>query len=178
MRDYEMMYIIHPEQDAAGLKVIMDSLDTRINRDGTVTAHDLLGRRRLAYPMKKQTQGIYCLINFTISPELIGGLQQFLAIDHHETVLKYLLLVDEKRGIRPTAQTLPEISEEALAAAAAEAEEAAARAVLIETEEGLSPVDQPDEAAIAEAAAELEREAIGAVEDADEPIGGLPGSDE
>ncbi|MBI5830916.1 MAG: 30S ribosomal protein S6 [Armatimonadetes bacterium] len=138
MRDYEMMYVIHPDQDAAGIKAVMESITTRVGRDGTVTAHDMLGRRRLAYPMKKATQGTYCLCNFTASPEVISGIQQFLQIDHHETILRYLLLIDEKRGVRPPGQPLPEDAPEAAAEEAVEQVEA----VMVETADGLASVNE------------------------------------
>ena len=148
MRDYEMMYVIHPDQDASGIKSVMESIATRIGRDGTVTANDLLGRRRLAYPMKKQTQGTYCLINFTTSPDAIAGIQQFLQIDHHETILRYLLLIDEKRGVRPPAQALPE--ETAPETPEEVAEEVPT--VMVETADGLTAVGEaPAEEPVAEA---------------------------
>jgi len=165
MRDYEMMYVIHPDQDAAGIKSVMESITTRVGRDCTVTAHDMLGRRRLCYPMKKATQGVYCLCNFTADPASIAGIQQFMQIDHHETVLRYLLLIDEKRGVRPPAQPLPD---DAPAAAAEEVEQV--EAVMVETADGLAAVNEvPAAEPVAEVAVEAAPEAAVEAEVAPEP---------
>jgi small subunit ribosomal protein S6 len=111
MRDYEMMVILHPELDAAGIKGTMEAIAARIGRDGEVTRMDLLGRRKLAYVVRKVQQGTYVLYNFTAPPAAIDPLKQFLRVEQHETVIRYLILIDEKRGIRPPAQPLPEIEE-------------------------------------------------------------------
>lgn len=117
MRDYEMMVILHPDQDAAGIKSSLEGISARISQDGEVTRMDLLGRRKLAYGVRKVHQGTYGLLNFTVAPDKIDGIKRHLQIDMRDQVIRYLLLIDEKRGIRPPAQPMPETEPEAVEAA-------------------------------------------------------------
>jgi small subunit ribosomal protein S6 len=149
MRDYEMMVILHPELDAAQLKGMIETLQTRLARDGEVARVDLIGRRRLAYPMGKVHQGIYVLANFSFPPSAIDGLKQWLRVDCHETVVQHLLLIDEKRGIRPPSQPLP--SDEPAVEAAAELEVDDTVHVVLDGDEDVVEPAQADEEPVAEA---------------------------
>lgn len=106
-RDYELMIIYHPELDAASATAAIDQLRARIAQVGEVTACDVLGQRRLAYEVRGVRQGIYVLINFICDPSEIAALRQFIAIQQHDQTVRYLLVVDEKRGMRPPTQALP-----------------------------------------------------------------------
>lgn len=106
-RDYELMIIYHPELDATAATAAIDQLRARIAQVGEVTACDVLGQRRLAYEVRGVRQGIYVLVNFTCDPSEITPLRQFIAIQQHDQTVRYLLVVDEKRGMRPPTQALP-----------------------------------------------------------------------
>lgn len=146
MRDYELMVILHPDLDNEAITGTMDRLKERISALGELTAADLLGRRRLAYVVRKQTQGMYALLNFTSDPAQIAVIKQFMRVDLHDQVIRFLLVKDEKRGTRPPAQPLPgdEEQEEELSDEERMARAAAERAAL-------------EEAAMAQAAQEREQ---------------------
>lgn len=179
MREYELMVIFHPELDAPALQAAFDGLKAKLESLATLTAADILGRRRLAYEVRKCHQGTYGLLNFTSEPEQLQELRRYMQIDQRDEIIRHLLLIDEKRGTRPPSQPLPgseeekgeeELSEkERMAQAAAEraaaeelarqapeaaADEAAAEAPAEEAVAEEAPAEVPAEEPAAEAAAE------------------------
>ena len=51
---------------------------------------DLWGKRRLAYPVKKQNDGYYVLINFEIEPDAIFEIDRVIKI--REEILRHLIV--------------------------------------------------------------------------------------
>ncbi len=63
MRNYEVAFIAHPELDEASLNTLVEKAKGWVNATGgQVTQVDLWGRRRLAYPIRKQQEGQYILM--------------------------------------------------------------------------------------------------------------------
>jgi small subunit ribosomal protein S6 len=63
MRSYEIMFIAQSELDDTALQALMEKAKGWVTgTGGQVTQADLWGRRRLAYPIGKQTEGQYVLI--------------------------------------------------------------------------------------------------------------------
>ena len=91
MRQYEMMVILDPEVDERTVKPSLDKYLAVITSDnGTIDNLDVWGRRRLAYPIKKKTDGIYAVINFTSESATAKELERQLGLN--ETVLRLKLL--------------------------------------------------------------------------------------
>jgi small subunit ribosomal protein S6 len=158
MREYELMVVFHPELDAPGLQAAFDNLKAKLSNLGELTQADILGRRRLAYEVRKCHQGTYGLLNFTAEPGTILELRRYLQIDQRDQVLRHLLQLDEKRGSRPPSQPLPGTeeakSEEELSEKERMAQAAAERAALEEAARQGAAAEAPAEAP-AEAAAEV-----------------------
>lgn len=91
LRPYEMMIILDPEVDE---KTVGPSLDQYLavvkNEKGTVDKVDIWGRRRLAYPIKKRTDGIYAVVNFTAETTTAKELDRQLGLN--ESILRTKLL--------------------------------------------------------------------------------------
>ena len=68
MNKYEVMFIVKPAEEEATNAVIekVEALIARVG--GTVEKVDRWGKRRLAYAVKKFTDGFYVLINFEADP--------------------------------------------------------------------------------------------------------------
>ena len=91
MRKYEMMVILDPEVEERTVQPSLDQYLTVIKDDsGTVDKIDIWGRRRLAYPIKKRTDGIYAVVQFTASSDTAKELERQLSLN--ETVLRTKLL--------------------------------------------------------------------------------------
>lgn len=64
MRPYEVAFIAHPEVDEDGVIALADKVQGWITAaGGTVDKVERLGRKRLAYEIRKQRDGHYVLIN-------------------------------------------------------------------------------------------------------------------
>jgi small subunit ribosomal protein S6 len=86
-RQYEVMVILDPELDE---RTVAPSLDTFLNvirqDGGTVSTVDVWGRRRLAYDIKKKSEGIYAVLDITCTPSAVAELDRQLGLN--ESVLR------------------------------------------------------------------------------------------
>jgi small subunit ribosomal protein S6 len=87
LRHYEVMVILDPSLEE---RTVSPSLDTylKVIRDagGEVEKLDVWGRRRLAYEINKQTEGIYAVIDLRSTPSAVAELDRQLRLN--ESVLR------------------------------------------------------------------------------------------
>ncbi len=94
MNKYESVIIINPSVDEEGIKSLVAKFTDLINTDGKVEKVDDLGKRKLAYEVKKQKEGYYQVFNFEANPELIKELERNYRIT--DEVIKFMTIkVDE-----------------------------------------------------------------------------------
>ena len=95
-RHYEIMVILDPELDE---RTVAPSLDTFLNvirqDGGTVTSVDVWGRRRLAYDIKKKSEGIYAILDINATPASVSELDRQLGLN--ESVLRTKVMRPEIR---------------------------------------------------------------------------------
>jgi small subunit ribosomal protein S6 len=95
MRNYEMIYILHPESEEEGLADVRQRIGDLIGSgDGEVLGEDLWGRRRLAYPIEKQREGFYVLMRFALEPTHLPELERMMALDSR-IIRRLLIRTDE-----------------------------------------------------------------------------------
>ncbi|MCE5172473.1 30S ribosomal protein S6 [Paenibacillus profundus] len=92
MRKYELMYIIRPDIEQEAVQAIVDKFQGVISNGGEITKHDVMGKRRLAYEIKKFRDGIYVLVNFTAEPAVVAELERQLKIS--DEVIRHLVVSD------------------------------------------------------------------------------------
>ncbi|PZU48832.1 MAG: 30S ribosomal protein S6 [Arsenicicoccus sp.] len=91
MRQYELMIILDPETDERTLQPTLEKMLAVVVKDGgSVDEIDVMGRRRLAYEIKKQPEGIYAVVTMTAEPATAQELDRQLGLN--ETVLRTKLL--------------------------------------------------------------------------------------
>lgn len=94
MRSYELMFIVHPEQDESEFNELVDKVKGWItDSGGQVDNLDLWGKRRLAYPIQKQVEGQYVLMNTQLDPAFCSDLEHNLGLQ--EPVMRFLLTAEE-----------------------------------------------------------------------------------
>lgn len=94
MRQYELMIILDPEQDERSVGTNLDRMLTVVKTDGgSVDKVDIWGRRRLAYDIKKKSEGIYAVVNMSCEPATAKELDRQLGLN--EAVLRTKLLRPE-----------------------------------------------------------------------------------
>jgi small subunit ribosomal protein S6 len=91
MRQYELMVILDPETEERTVDKTMDKFLSVVKSDGgTVDNVDIWGRRRLAYDIKKKSEGIYVVVNMTAEPATAQELDRQLNLS--ESVMRTKLL--------------------------------------------------------------------------------------
>ena len=91
MRQYELMVILDPETEERTVDKTMDKFLTVVKTDGgTVDNVDIWGRRRLAYDIKKKSEGIYVVVKMTAEPATAQELDRQLNLS--ESVMRTKLL--------------------------------------------------------------------------------------
>ncbi|MNJ40864.1 30S ribosomal protein S6 [compost metagenome] len=93
MRKYEVMYIIRPDLEQEALQALVDKFQGIIQNGGEIIKHDVLGKRRLAYEINKIRDGVYVLVNFNATPEVVSELERIMKIS--DEVIRYLITRDE-----------------------------------------------------------------------------------
>ena len=88
MNKYESVIIINPNVDEEGIKALISRFSDLINTDGKVEKVDELGKRKLAYDVKKFKEGFYAVFYFEANTDLISELERNYRIDDH--VMKFI----------------------------------------------------------------------------------------
>jgi small subunit ribosomal protein S6 len=82
MRIYEVMVIFDPDTEERTVQPTLDKHLTVITKGGgTVDNVDIWGRRRLAYEIRKKSEGIYAVINLTAEPSDVKELDRQFTIN-------------------------------------------------------------------------------------------------
>ena len=90
MNNYESIIIINPNVEEEKMKALIERFTTLINSDGKVEKVDEVGKKKLAYEVKKNKEGYYVIINFEAQPELIVELERNYRIT--DEVLKFIVV--------------------------------------------------------------------------------------
>ena len=82
MREYEVMVIFDPDTEERTVQPTLEKhLKVITKGGGTVDNLDIWGRRRLAYEIRKKSEGIYAVINVTAEPSDVKELDRQFAIN-------------------------------------------------------------------------------------------------
>lgn len=94
MNKYESVVIINPNLEAEGIKALIGKFSDLINSNGTVSSVEELGKRKLAYEIKKLNEGYYVVLKFEAKPELITELERVYRIT--DEVIKFIVVKEEE----------------------------------------------------------------------------------
>jgi small subunit ribosomal protein S6 len=82
MREYEVMVIFDPDTEERTVQPTLEKhLRVITKGGGTVDNLDVWGRRRLAYEIRKKSEGIYAVINLTAEPNDVKELDRQFTIN-------------------------------------------------------------------------------------------------
>ena len=93
MNKYESVIIINPSLEEQGIKDVITKFTDLINSDGKVENVDEMGRRKLAYEIKKQSEGYYVVYTFEANPEFIKELERIYRIT--DSIMKFITIRKE-----------------------------------------------------------------------------------
>ena len=94
MNKYESVVIVNPNLEEESVKNLIKKFSDLINTDGNVTSVEEMGKRKLAYEIKKQKEGFYFVIKFEAKPELIAELERNYRIT--DEVMKFIVVKEEE----------------------------------------------------------------------------------
>jgi small subunit ribosomal protein S6 len=94
MRDYEVALIVRPDLDDAGFKEMVEKVKSWITEaGGQVAKVDAWGKRKLAYPIRKQTEGQYVFMKTQMEPVYCAQLERNLRLQ--EPVMRFLITEED-----------------------------------------------------------------------------------
>lgn len=93
-KNYEVMFIVKVGEEDVVEAMVKRVKDLITKNGGTVNNIDRMGKRRLAYEVKKQTEGDYTLIEFAIDPSQIKEIDRVIKIN--ESIIRHLIVKQDK----------------------------------------------------------------------------------
>lgn len=96
MRNYELVLILYSQLDEETVSGVLSKVeDVLKKKKSAVTKIDKWGKRRLAYTIKHENDGIYYLVRFKATTEGVKELDRILSIA--DEVLRFMIVVDETK---------------------------------------------------------------------------------
>jgi len=91
MNKYEAMFVVRPDMSEEEAKTLYAALKDAVTKNGgTVASADVWSeRRRLAFTIKKQLEGVYYLIKFSAPSDAVTKLKYTYGLN--ESVLRVLI---------------------------------------------------------------------------------------
>ena len=90
MNKYESIIIINPDVDEAGIKSLEEKFTGLINENGKVENVTNLGKRKLAYEIKKNKEAYYMQFDFEAKPDSIKEIERIYRIT--DEILKFIVV--------------------------------------------------------------------------------------
>ena len=94
MAKYETMLVTNPALDEEASAALIGKFKSLIEANGTIDSVDEWGKRRLAYPIEDNTEGVYTVIKFTSNPDFPAELDRVYKIT--EGVLRSIIIAEEE----------------------------------------------------------------------------------
>ena len=93
MAKYETMLITTATLDDEATAALVGKFKSLIEANGTIDSIDEWGKRRRAYPINDENEGVYTVINFTSEPDFPAELDRVYKIT--EGVMRSLIVAKE-----------------------------------------------------------------------------------
>jgi small subunit ribosomal protein S6 len=98
-RTYEVMYIVRPDMEEAELDKLIEGFNAVVtNGGGEVQTAEKMGRRRLAYTVRKFQDGLYILLTIAADGKLVAELERRLRVT--EQVIKFITVRTDEENKR------------------------------------------------------------------------------
>lgn len=111
MRTYELMFVTNPRVQDDDLESMIEAAHNLIvEGGGTITRTDNWGRRKLAYPIEKQTEGKYVLVYFHGEDASAGIREVEHRMGQNDKILRYLTIRTDQELKRIYSDLTPELA--------------------------------------------------------------------
>lgn len=93
MREYDVVFIVKPDLEEAAFNEVVERVQGWItNAGGSIEKVDLWGKRKLAYTIRKQTEGNYVLLKTQMEPKFCSELERNLRF--LEPIMRFILITN------------------------------------------------------------------------------------
>lgn len=145
-RDYELGFILNPEVNEEQTGALLQRIEQiTTTHDGQIVQVNQWGRRRLAYPIDHNRDGLYVFVDMILTPETVVELDRSLKVT--EEVLRHIIVkrdpkaAEREREARAKAQAQAQAQAQAASAAQESAPSAPDAEAVPETpEDAVAPV--------------------------------------
>lgn len=111
MRTYELMYVIDPRASEQEAEAVHDTVRKLVTDNGArITKEDDWGRRKLAYPIDKQTEGRYMLFYLHADHAFTGAEELERRLQQSDKVLRYMTVRTDEDLKRAFGEVTPEVA--------------------------------------------------------------------
>lgn len=91
MREYDVAFIAQPDLDESSLNTLIEKAKGWIAAGGgQIVKVDNWGRRKLAYPIRKQSEGQYVFIHAQLAPTATREIERSMRLT--EQILRFLIV--------------------------------------------------------------------------------------
>lgn len=90
MRKYELAYIVQPDLEDSAYDEMLEKVKGWITESGgKVTDVDQWGKRKMAYEIRKHTEGHYMILQTEMEPTFTAELERNLGLQ--ETIMRFMI---------------------------------------------------------------------------------------
>lgn len=90
MNKYESVIILNPELTEENEEKQVNKIEELIKANGTLENTERLGKKKLAYEIRKQNEGLYYLLEFESDPDFIKELERIYRIT--DEIMKFIVV--------------------------------------------------------------------------------------
>ena len=91
---YETLFIVNPQLIEEETKAMVEKFTSLISANGTIDSVNEWGKRRLAYPIEKFTEGYYVIVNFQSEGNFPAELERLYGIN--DSIIRSMVIRLEK----------------------------------------------------------------------------------
>lgn len=111
MRTYELMYVIDSRVSEEEAEAVNEIVRTLVAENGAqITKEENWGRRKLAYPIEKQTEGRYMLLYLHAEDAFTGVPELERRLEQSDRVLRYMTVRTDSDLKRAYGEVTPEMA--------------------------------------------------------------------
>ena len=96
MKRYEGMFLINPELDEEKIEKEIETVKSEIIKEkGEIEESKILGRRKMAYSIKKQDHAVFVLMFFKADEQVIDKVRRKYHLN--QNILRELIFIKDKK---------------------------------------------------------------------------------
>lgn len=166
MRYYEAIYIANPSLEDEGLsRLVGVTKEFLKKRSGELLYEEVMGKKRLAYPVEKQRYGTYVLLQY--KGDGVGNVQLNRDLELNENILAHMIVAIDEEDVRQA--KVEDAKEPASEKEAHKADEASSAEAVVEAKvaQDQEPVVEEEPTTIIDPAGAEAQEAVASSGDED-----------